>query len=93
MDNVKKYLEDMWFKAKAYAADHKYEIGAAVGDVVFGLGMAAAGYLAGVATENQRILYNQQLIEYRKAGESDKLTDGRMSEKYGEYAKTKSDKK
>lgn len=90
--DIRKNVEDMLTKAKAYAADHKYEIGAAVGDIVFGLGMAAAGYLAGVATENQRILYNQQLIEYRKAGNHDKLTDGKLSENYNTYAKT-TDKK
>lgn len=84
MDNVKKYLEDMWAKAKDYAVEHKYEIGTAVSDVVFGLGMAGLGYLAGVATENKRIAYNMQLIEYRKAGNHDKLTDGLMSKNYAE---------
>lgn len=90
--DIRKNAEDMLTKAKAYAADHRYKIGAAVGDIVFGLGMAAAGYLAGVATENKRILYNQQLIEYRKAGNHDKLTDGKLSENYNTYAKT-TDKK
>lgn len=90
--DIKKVAMDMMTKAKAYATGHKYEIGAAVGDIAFGLGMAAAGYIAGVATENQRILYNQQLIEYRKAGNHDKLTDGKLSESYNTYAKT-TDKK
>lgn len=90
--DIRKNVEDMLAKAKAYAADHRYEIGAAVGDIVFGLGMAAAGYLTGVATENKRILYNQQLIEYRKAGNHDKLTDGKLSKNYNTYAKT-TDKK
>lgn len=91
--DIKKVTMDMWAKAKDYAVEHKYEIGAAVGDVVFGLGMAAAGYIAGVATENQRILYNQQLIEYREAGNYDKLTDGQMSKNYGDYTNTKYDEK
>lgn len=90
--DIKKVAEDMLTKAKAYAADHKGEIGAAVGNTVVTLGMIAVGYLAGVATENQRILYNQQLIEYRKAGNHDKLTDGKLSENYNTYAKT-TDKK
>lgn len=90
--DIKKFAMDMCAKAKNYTVEHKYEIGAAVGNTVVTLGMVATGYLAGVATENRRILYNKQLIEYRKAGNSDKLTDGRMSENYGEYAKT-TDKK
>lgn len=90
--DIRKNVEDMLAKAKAYAADHRYEIGTAVSNTVVTLGMVAAGYLAGVATENQRILYNQQLIEYRKAGNHDKLTDGKLSENYNTYAKT-TDKK
>lgn len=83
--DIKKVTMDTWIKAKSFAVEHKNEIGAAVGDMAFGLGMALTGYLAGVATENKRILYNQQLIEYRKAGTTDKLTDDHMSKNYGEY--------
>lgn len=90
--DIKKVAMDMWAKVKNYTLEHKYEIGTAVSEVVFGLGMAAAGYLAGVATENQRIAYNMQLIEYRKAGNHDKLTDGKLSENYNTYGKT-TDKK
>lgn len=91
--DIKKVTMDMWAKGKAYATEHRYEIAAAVRDVSFGIAMAGVGYLTGIATENQRILYNQQLIEYREAGNYDKLTDGRMYKNYGEYAKTKNDEK
>lgn len=64
--DIKKIAMDMWAKAKVYAVEHKYEIGTAVSDVVFGLGMASLGYIAGVAITDRTLIYNSQINELVK---------------------------
>lgn len=64
--DIKKVAMDMMTKAKNYVVEHKYEIGTAVSDVVFGLGMAGIGYIVGVAITDRTLIYNSQINELVK---------------------------